>query len=88
VEKRHENALTDVLETVAFNGFASVPKWRVTRWYGQVNLTVNIRRDLRDRWKALISEELDWSEVPTLRMAEVHGSLILMNKENFFSDKE
>ena len=88
MEKRHENSLINLLERVAFEGHASVPKWRIPRWYGQSNFTVGIRRDLRERWKSLVSDELGWSEVPTLRLAEIQGDIVLMKKSDFFRDVE
>jgi hypothetical protein len=87
LEKRHENSLKDLLETVACTGFASVPKWKITRWYGQSNFTVAIRRDLRERWKTLIEDELE-REKTTLRLAEIGGNIVLMKKTDFFPDKE
>lgn len=88
MERRHENSLKDMLETVAFEGHASVAKWRLTRWYGQSNFTVAIRRDLRERWKTLLTEELVWDDIPVLRLAEFNGDIVLMKNTDFFPDKE
>lgn len=88
MEKRHENSLKNMLETVAFEGHAAVAKWKLTRWYGQSNFTVAIRRDLRERWRSLLEDDLNWDEVPTLRLAEVNGDIVLMKKTDFFPDKE
>ena len=90
MEKRYENTMKDLLETVAYEGFASVSKWKVTRWYGQSNFTVTIRRDLRERWKSLTEEDLSWEKAPTLRIAEVNGggTIILMTKDTFYKDSE
>lgn len=88
MEKRHENTLTSLLERVAFEGFASRPKWQIARWYGQSNFTLNIRRDLRERWKSLINDELNWKPLPTLKMAEVGSEIFLMKDGAFFPDKE
>lgn len=90
MEKRHENTLKDLLETVAYEGFASVSKWKVARWYGQSNFTVTIRRDLRERWTALTEEELSWDKAPVLRIAEVNGggTILLITKPNFWEDAE
>jgi len=87
MQKRHENSLTDLLEGIAFEGFANIPKWQVTRWYGQTNFTVNIRRDLRERWKSL-TEDMEWGLTPTLRIAEVNGNIVLMRETDFFPDNE
>ena len=57
-------------------------------WYGQTNFTVGIRRDLRERWKSLVADELGWSEVPTLRLAEIAGDVVLMKKSDFYKDVE
>ena len=93
MERRYENALNDLLESVAYNGHASISKWRITRWYGQENFTVNIRRDLRDRWKKLIIEELSWTKPTILRIADVSytgvsGDIVLINNSTFFPDDE
>jgi hypothetical protein len=88
--KRHENSLKDLLEAVAFEGFGRVQKWKITRWYGQSNFTVAIRRDLRDRWTSLVTDELEWTETPALRIAEGHEGkdIILMKKTDFWEDEE
>lgn len=89
MEKRHENSLKNLLESVAFEGYASVPKWKLTRWYGQSNFTVTIRRDLRERWNSLIVDELVWPGTPPiLRLAEIGFNIILMKKTDFYKDKE
>lgn len=87
MKKRHANALDDLLEQVAFEGFASVEKWRLTRWYGQERFTVGIRRDVRDRWIEL-SSELHWISTMELRFAEVKGQILLMQNEVFFENDE
>lgn len=87
MEKRHENSLNDVLEEVAYQGFSSVAKWRINRWYGQINFTVTIRRDLRERWKKL-GEELEWTPWPQMKIAEVDGDILFMRKKDFFPDNE
>jgi hypothetical protein len=84
MEKRHENSLKNLLETVAFEGHAAIAKWKIARWYGQTNFTVAIRRDLREQWKSLVAEELGWNEVPMLRLAEISGDIVLMKKTDFF----
>ncbi len=88
MEKRHENSLNNLLERVAFEGHATIPKWKVTRWFGNVNFTVAIRRDLRERWASLVTNDLSWNEAPPLRLAEVGGDIVLMNKTTFFPDTE
>lgn len=82
MEKRNENLLNDFLKTAFEEGYATVRKWMLLHWYGQTNLTVAIRRDLRDRWKALV-EEAD-SKAP-LRIGEAHGNILLANGDIFFS---
>jgi len=76
-----------MLENVAFEGHASIAKWKLSRWYGQTNFTVVIRRDLRERWNSLLTDELGWPIV-TLRLAEVNGDIVLMKKTDFFPDRE
>jgi hypothetical protein len=88
MERRHENALNELLEAAAFEGYACMSKWRVVRWYGQSNFSVNIRRDLRERWKTLIKDELGWDKVPVLKLAEISGTIFLMKDGDFFPDKE
>lgn len=77
-----------MLEMVAFQGHASRPEWKIARWYGQSNFSVNIRRDLRGRWKGFVAEELGWDKVPTLKLTEVNGNIFLMKDADFFADKE
>jgi len=88
LQKRHENALNDLLETVAFRGYASEARWRLARWYGQNNFTVTIRRDLRDRWKSLLEDDLGKDKAPVLRLAEIEGEILLIRKTDFFPDTE
>lgn len=87
MKRRHVNALDDLLEQVAFEGFASVEKWRLNRWYGQERFTVGIRRDVRERWSEL-SSELSWISTMKLKFADVKGQIILMQNEIFFDDDE
>jgi hypothetical protein len=56
MEKRQEHALNDLFETLRFTGHASVPKWRLVRWFGQLNFTVVVRREVRQRWKDYLAE--------------------------------
>ena len=83
MQKRHENALYDLLERVAYEGFASVEKWLITRWYGQERFSVGIRRDVRSRWDDL-SSELAWIKNKELVFAEVKGQILLMHDQIFF----
>lgn len=85
--KRHENALSDLLEQVAYEGYGSVPKWRITRWYGQERFSVGIRRDVRDRWVDLATE-LPAIADKTLVFAEVKGQIVLMHDQVFFDEEE
>lgn len=87
MRKRHENSLNDLLEQVAFEGYASVEKWRMTRWYDQERFTVGIRRDVRERWNDL-SSELRWIADKELWFAEVKGQIVLMHDQVFFDNDE
>jgi hypothetical protein len=87
VQKRHENALYDMLEKVAYEGYASIEKWRITRWYGQERFSVGIRRDVRDRW-ADLAAELAWIAQKKLVFAEVKGQIVLMHDQAFFNEDE
>jgi hypothetical protein len=87
MKKRHENALYDLLEQVAFEGFASIEKWRVIRWYGQERFTVGIRRDVRERWTDL-AEDLPSVSDKDLKFAEIKGQIIIMHSHVFFDDDE
>jgi hypothetical protein len=87
MKRRHENALDDLLEQVSYEGFASVEKWKLARWYGQERFTVGIRRDVRERWSEL-SSELPWIATKELRFAEVKGQIILMHDQVFFENDE
>jgi hypothetical protein len=90
LQKRYENSLKDLLEAVAFEGFARVPKWKITRWFGQSNFTIAIRRNIRERWNSLITDELEWTDPPKLRIAEIHDrrDIILMKDSDFWEDTE
>ena len=87
MQKRHENALYDLLERVAYEGYTSIEKWRITRWYGQERFSVGIRRDVRDRWGDLAAE-LKWVAGKALVFAEVKGQIVLMHNQVFFSEDE
>lgn len=87
MQKRHENALYDMLEKVAYEGYASIEKWRITRWYGQERFSVGIRRDVRDRWVDLAAE-LTWIAQKKLVFAEVGGQIVLMHDQVFFNEGE
>lgn len=87
MQKRHENALYDLLEQVANEGYSSIEKWRLIRWYGQERFSVGIRRDIRTRWDDLATE-LQWIEGKNIVFAEVKGRIILMHDQIFFEDDE
>jgi hypothetical protein len=87
MKKRHENALNDLLEQVAYEGYASVEKWRMSRWYDQERFTVGIRRDVRERWGDL-SSEIEWIADKELLFAEVKGQIVLMHDQVFFDSNE
>lgn len=70
MQKRYENALNDFLEQVAYEGYASVEKWRLIRWYEQERFSVGIRQDIRTRLAELIGEDVVF--------ADVAGQIILM----------
>lgn len=86
MKKRHENALNDFLERVAYEGFATVDKWQITRWYEQERFSINIRRDVKARWEDLASE-LPWIENKELLFAEVKGQILMMHDQIFFDEK-
>lgn len=87
MQKRHQNALDDLLELVAYEGFASIAKWQLSRWYAQERFTVGIRRDIRERWEDLGSE-LTWIADKELVFAEVKGQILLMHDQVFFDTDE
>ena len=87
MKKRHENSLYDILQKVAYEGFAAIEKWSLARWYGQERFSVGIRRDIRDRWYDL-ANELPWIKDKALVFAEVIGRIVLMHDEVFFKDNE
>ena len=86
--RRHENLLNDLLETVAFEGYAHVPKWRLLRWYEFEHFVATIRRDLRDRWNTLVTQQLGWEEVPTLWIAEGKGGDIVLIHDDTFPEED
>ena len=87
MQKRHENALNDLLERVAYEGFAAVDKWQVTRWFGQERFSIGIRRDMRTRWEDL-SAEISGIKKKELMFAEVKGQILLMHDQIFFKGDE
>jgi len=87
MQKRHENALYDLLEQVAYEGYAAVAKWRVARWYGQERFSVGIRRDIRERWNDLAAE-LNWIADKTIVFGEVKGQIVLMHDQIFYPNEE
>ena len=85
MQKRHENALNDLLEQVAYEGYGVVKKWKLSRWYGQERFSVGIRRDVNERWSDLASE-WEWEHDKELKFVDVDGKIILMHKCEFFDD--
>ena len=79
--------MSDLLKQVAYEGRAIIAKWRIAETYGQSTFSVTIRRDLRNRWTALI-EELEWDERPVLRMAELCGQVIMTRSSDYWPDDE
>lgn len=71
---------------LTFEGHAAVPKWQISRWYGQERFSIGIRRDVRDRW-AELSSELPWIKDKKLLFAEVKGQIVLMHDQIFFRRK-
>jgi len=87
MEERHEMLLLDLLETIVYEGYASIAKAKLAYWYGQLNFTVTIRRDLRERWRHLLVDTLGLEE-RTLRIADSNGTVLLMRDNIFFEDVE
>ena len=89
MEKWHEDALNDLLVSVANRGYASIPKSRIVRWYGASAFNVAIRHDLRERWKTLLITKKSWSDLTRLRIADVGGdTIVLINNSTFYPDEE
>ncbi len=83
----HKNALDTLLEQIAYEGFASVEKWKIRRWYEQERFTIGIRRDIRDRWSRLAAE-LTWIADKKLSFAEVERQIIIMHDQVFFNEDD
>lgn len=47
---RHENALLSRLESVIDKGYTNISATELLIWYNQERLTVNIWRDIADKW--------------------------------------
>lgn len=88
MEKRHSVSLKELLEVVAFEGNASIQKWRLMQWFGQTNFTIAVRRSLRERWATLIEDELEWAEIPDLLMAEWNGRILFLRGDSLIKDEE
>jgi hypothetical protein len=56
MEKRHDELLTTLLETVLNAGVAHVLWAELYRWYGTQKIAARTRRDLAQRWSE-ISED-------------------------------
>ncbi|MBN9466562.1 hypothetical protein [Brevundimonas sp.] len=87
MKKRHENGLNQLLEKVAYEGLAVVPKWQMALWYDQDRFTVGIRRDVRERWIELASE-LSWIEEKPLHFVEIKTDIVLMHNPAFYEHDE
>ncbi|ADC64116.1 hypothetical protein Alvin_3221 (plasmid) [Allochromatium vinosum DSM 180] len=87
--RRHANDLAESLENVAYRGWCIIPRWKLTRWYTQDRFSVNIRRDLRERWDEL-SGELTFIADTTLKIGEVGDDILLVKAtdEIFWEDDE
>ena len=35
MDKRHENSLKDIFETIVHEGFVTIEKWKLTSWFNQ-----------------------------------------------------
>jgi hypothetical protein len=89
MKKRHENALADILERVAYEGFATLDKWQLVRWYGQERFSVGIRRDIRERWEELVSElGMDKNKRLIIGENSVKGQILLMHSHIFWDGDE
>ncbi|MDK9721052.1 MAG: hypothetical protein OEL53_07690 [Rhodospirillales bacterium] len=53
---RHTNVLYRQLERVIDVGCAEISKEELLRWYGQERVTINIWRDILDKWGELIED--------------------------------
>lgn len=87
MKKRHENELNGLLEKIAYEGLAVIPKWQMSLWYDQDRFTVGIRRDVRERWIELASE-LPWIEEKPLHFVEIKTDIVLMHNPTFYKHDE
>lgn len=55
---RHMNELLSRLEMVEDLGCATVRKGELLRWYGQDRISVNIWRDILDKWEEIADAPL------------------------------
>lgn len=70
---RHQSALKNLLETVAFEGFAAATKEFFVRAYGrgQRRFTKAVRDHVQETWNELRAEILE--ETPSLKVPEELG---------------
>ena len=87
MKKRHDNELNALLEKIAYEGLAVIPKWQMSLLYGQDRFTVGIRRDVRERWLELASE-LPWLEGKPLHFVEIKTDIVLMHNPTFYEHDE
>lgn len=83
--KRHEDSLNNLIELVALEGIAEVPKACLTLWYKQERFTVSIRNDLRTRFEDLTSS-ISWLKDKTLRFGELNNKILLIRSDVLLED--
>ena len=77
--KRHKNAVLNLLDVVALQGYAIVSKPLFAKWYGNEKFTKAIRDDFREKWDEVYDEKGE------INFAEVNGaSTILITQSNTF----
>lgn len=76
---RHTNELLGHLENVADVGCAVIRRDLLLHWYGQQRLTVNIWRDLKERWQEVL-DQMTGENTPTapLYVGEAEGVITLI----------
>ena len=90
--RRHKAQLKQLLEDVAYNGYAVESKEFFLRAYGakQQRFTVAVREYITEEWEEIaeeVLEELNWDLTQVeLKIAETPKGMILVARDNIFWD--
>lgn len=75
--KRHEDALAERIDAVAWRGYAFIEWWELNAWYGKDRIGRNVWRDLRVRFDEAVSDEK-----MTLYIYQAQHGVMLVHSDN------